>query len=75
MTVMIATISFLPPSSQNQQANHASYSETGLSFHLRPATGWFSDLVCLGLTSAKWCSRISLTDILSDLMSSRPLQR
>lgn len=39
------------------------------------ATCRFSDLVYLGLTSAKWCSWISVTGILTDLTSYRPPEK
>lgn len=66
MTAVIATmLPPLPPKS----ARKPSELQRGCSapIHFSPATCRFSDLVYLGLTSAKWCSGISLTDILTDL--------
>lgn len=39
------------------------------------ATCRVSDLVYLGLTSAKWCSWIAVTGILTDLTSYRPPEK
>lgn len=68
MTAVIVTTALPPaPSPQNQQANHASHRGCSAPIRLSPATCWFSDVVYLGLTSAKWCSRTSLADLRTDL--------
>lgn len=65
------------PPPPKKSASKPCESQRGCSepLHFSPATCWFSDLVYLGLTSAKWCSRLSLTDIPTDLTGGTSQER